>query len=71
MNIKIIDNVSEKLLESLTFHLQQTKEARFAVAFAKSSGIKLISSALTSSLEHLIFTILKTSSNLLIRKINM
>ena len=51
MNIKIIDNVSEKLLDILTFHLQQTKEARFAVAFAKSSGIKLISSALISSLD--------------------
>ena len=51
MNIKIVDNISQKLLDILTFHLQQTKEARLAVAFAKASGIKLISSALVSSLD--------------------
>ncbi len=51
MNIKIIDNISEKLLDILTFYLQQTKEARLAGAFSKASGIKLISSALISSLD--------------------
>jgi len=51
MKIKIIDNISEKILDILTFHLQQTKEAKLAVAFAKASGIKLISSALISSLD--------------------
>ena len=50
MNLKIVDNISQKLLDILTFHLQQTEEARLAVAFAKASGIKLISSALVSSL---------------------
>jgi|Deesub1362B_J571_1020462.scaffolds.fasta_scaffold00001_42 HKD family nuclease len=51
MNIKIIDNISEKLFDILTSCLQKTKDARIAVAFAKSSGINLISSALLSALE--------------------